>query len=78
MRAEGVDLLTQEEVDKLKDGTRITVIWSGGNVPHDYIVDSPRFGVRFALADVDGQWVRSAVLRYVGSYPLTQVWLTPS
>ena len=31
-------LLTQDEVDRLKDGTPVTITWSGGNGPHEYVV----------------------------------------
>lgn len=31
-----MSLLTQAEVDKLPDDTKILVIWSGGNGPHEY------------------------------------------
>ena len=30
------DPLTRQEVEALPDGTRIIVIWSGGNGPHRY------------------------------------------
>lgn len=31
-------LLTQDEVDHLDDGTPVTITWSGGNGPHEYVV----------------------------------------
>lgn len=31
-------LLTQEEVDALPDGTKVMVLWSGGNGPFEYIL----------------------------------------
>jgi hypothetical protein len=32
-------LLTQEQVDRLPDGTHIMVKWGGGNGPHEYITE---------------------------------------
>lgn len=33
------ELLTQEQVNNLPDGTEIVVIWAGGNGPHRYSVE---------------------------------------
>ena len=30
--------LTQEEVNNLSIGTKVRIIWSGGNGPHDYVI----------------------------------------
>lgn len=30
--------LTQEEVNRLPNKTRVMVLWSGGNGPHEYII----------------------------------------
>lgn len=30
------DFLTQEQVNELPIGTRVEVVWSGGNGPHEY------------------------------------------
>ena len=32
------DLLTQDEVNNLKEGTKVIIVWSGGNGPHEYII----------------------------------------
>lgn len=33
------ELLTQEEVNRLADGTAVAVVWPGGNGPHRYSVE---------------------------------------
>jgi hypothetical protein len=32
------DLLTTSEVSELVEGTPVTITWSGGNGPHDYVI----------------------------------------
>jgi sensor histidine kinase regulating citrate/malate metabolism len=40
--------LTEDEVAALSEGTPITVTWTGGNGPHDYVVTVDGRGIRFA------------------------------
>jgi len=58
------DLITQEQFDALDDGTVVTIIWCGGNGPHDYVVKKDEHGNNrcggFFIDDV-------------GEHPLTQV-----
>ena len=71
------DPLTEKEVSKLPEGTPITVVWSGGNGPHDYVV-TVRGDQRYAAVNTDpGDRMRFYnPLRFVGqrSYH-TRVWL---
>ena len=39
-------MVTREEALALQDGTLVRVVWSGGNGPHDYVIDVDRFGTR--------------------------------
>jgi hypothetical protein len=48
-----VSLLTEAEVAELVEGTRITITWSGGNGPHDYMVAVDKYGVRYAAINDD-------------------------
>ncbi len=36
--------LSQSQVDSLPDGTKVMIVWSGGNGPHKYEVCSHRGG----------------------------------
>jgi len=36
--------LTQSEVDNLPEGTPVTVTWTGGNGPHNYLIVKNRYG----------------------------------
>lgn len=38
--------VTKAWAAQLRDGTLVRVVWSGGNGPHDYVIDVDRFGVR--------------------------------
>jgi hypothetical protein len=38
------DPLTQEQCDRLPAGTRVLVIWTGGNGPCEYVTGTPRNG----------------------------------
>lgn len=40
--------LTAEQVETLRPGALIEVIWSGGNGPHRYVVHVDKWGRRFA------------------------------
>lgn len=40
--------LTADEVADLPEGTPITVRWSGGNGPHDYVIAVDHNGERYA------------------------------
>ncbi len=62
-------LLTQAEVDALPTGTRIQVIWSGGNGPSEYRVLVDEWGTRWAEV-VPGA---HHLLEAVGPRPLTEV-----
>jgi hypothetical protein len=64
------ELLTQEQVDTLPDGTKVFVIWVGGNGPHEYTKET-RDGYSYAFTD--GHEVSE--LEFIGEYPRTQVWL---
>ena len=39
------NLLTQEELNNLPDRTKIIVIWSGGNGPHEYVLRQTDHGL---------------------------------
>jgi hypothetical protein len=49
-------LLTQQEVDALPSGTRVSIKWAGGNGPHEY-----------ELTNVNGQ-AFTTVPRIIGSH----------
>ncbi len=61
--------LTQAQVDSLPTGTRIRVIWSGGNGPHEYLTERDRDGTVLVNN------VYHDALKFVGERPLTQVFL---
>lgn len=63
-------MLTQEEVDQLPEGTRVSIIWSGGNGPHEYIIGK-HYGLSYVRDHFTGG-VRDR-LWPVGSHPLTVV-----
>jgi hypothetical protein len=42
------DPLPAEQVIELAEGTPVTIIWSGGNGPHDYVITVNKWGVRHA------------------------------
>lgn len=43
--------LTPDEVNRLPEGATVTVIWSGGNGPHDYLVVVGDDGQRYVAAE---------------------------
>lgn len=67
--------LTEEEVAQLEEGTPVTVIWSGGNGPHDYIITVNAAGDRHAWSGISlGTRVYNP-LRFVGQERFhTRVW----
>jgi hypothetical protein len=72
--------LTPTEVRRLPGGARITVTWSGGNGPHDYVVRWWR-GDPYAITEDEARrqppgWVDVVrALDFIGpSQPRTQVW----
>lgn len=69
--------LTPDEVAELADGTPITVIWAGGNGPHDYVVSVNDHGTRCAWKDDGEERLRFYnPLRFVGQERFhTRVWL---
>lgn len=42
------ELLTAEEVEKLPNGTKVIITWSGGNGPHRYVIQRIRYGTIIA------------------------------
>lgn len=62
--------LSQAQVDRLRDGTRVLVRWSGGNGPFKYVV-RVRDGVRWAYTPEEN--IAVAVLSLCGDRPLTEV-----
>ena len=73
------DPLTADEVAQLSDGTRVIIIWSGGNGPHTYVIaadeDDPR---RYAVIprDVENERMRHYnPITFVGTQRYhTRVW----
>ncbi len=62
-------MLTKEEVKALPSGTDITIIWSGGNGPHDYILLNYA-GHQFTIP----RYALSLPLSFLGiKQPFTQV-----
>jgi hypothetical protein len=47
------DLLTTSEVSELVEGTPVTITWSGGNGPHDYVIAVDERGRRHAAPNND-------------------------
>lgn len=68
--------LTAAEVAELAEGTPITVIWSGGNGPHDGIVTVDEVGNRYYWVERFGEGLRFYnPLRFVGQARFhTRVW----
>lgn len=63
-------------VAELPEGTPVTVLWSGGNGPWNYIITVSKWGHRYAWSEERDERMRFYnPLEYVGEYPLTQVWL---
>jgi len=71
-------MLTQEELDALPPGTLITVVWSGGNGPFEYVV-AKKWGRTYAAFIRRGVLHLVAELDFVGpERPHTMVWLKES
>lgn len=69
--------LTEDQVAELEEGTPVTIIWSGGNGPHDYTITVGEDGQRYAMLDRAGRVTRfTNPLRFVGQRRYhTRVWL---
>lgn len=75
-------VLTAEQIEELPEGTPISVIWSGGNGPHDYLLHHDAFGSYAAPnppyedADVQRRMEVYNPLRFIGDKQFhTRVWL---
>lgn len=42
--------LSAEEVERLPEGARVVVIWSGGNGPHEYVIAVDERGERYTVS----------------------------
>lgn len=68
--------LTQEEVNRLPDGTAVVILWAGGNGPFGYTIRRKN-GLVFAALEVGSVYDGlSGPLDHIGEHPRTQVWLT--
>jgi len=71
------DALTEEQVAALPEGTPVTVIWSGGNGPHNYVIAVDQWGQRYAatIEDPDDRMRFYNFLRFTGVQRFnTRVW----
>jgi hypothetical protein len=70
--------LSREQVEVLPVGTPITVIWSGGNGPHRYLIHVGLDGQRYAAPlDLHRTMLEYNPLTFVGRERYhTRVWLT--
>ena len=69
--------LTAFDVAALPNDTPITVTWSGGNGPHDYVISVDKWGQRYAAINTDPEDRMRFYnqLTYVGVKPgWTRVW----
>lgn len=67
--------LTEEQVAELDEGTPVTIIWSGGNGPHDYVIAVSEAGQRYAWGGVEGRLRYYNPLHFVGQRRFhTRVW----
>jgi hypothetical protein len=66
-------VLSESEVAALKDGERVSVVWSGGNGPHKYEIGITRSGqvaVKHRLRGIGpdaGKVYRMTVLDFIGT-----------
>jgi hypothetical protein len=68
-------LLTQEEVNNLQLGTKVTIIWSGGNGPFNYTIQDKCGELSLVSKfNKNAGWFYGQIDN-VGEHPLTQVWL---
>ena len=70
--------LTEAEVGALPEGTRVVVIWTGGNGPHRYRITVDRRGDRYAWSGAgrDARLRFYNRLHFVGGERFhTRVWL---
>ncbi len=63
--------LTEHEVSLLPNGSKILILWSGGNGPHEYIKGEDFYG--YPIAWTIDKHIRHDLI-FIGEYPLTQVW----
>ena len=68
------DPLTDWQVAELREGTPVTVIWSGGNGPHDYEITVDGRGQRYVCAPGEDN-ERMRYYNPIRFDPLTRVWL---
>lgn len=65
---EFVKQLTQEEVNALPSGTRVLILWTGGNGPYEYLSEK--------IEEGGPVFIGATPLDFVGmEYPFTLVWL---
>ena len=55
--------LTRDEVAQLDEGTRVVIIWSGGNGPHEYTITIDTLGERCAWSRPQ-RWGPNDPMRY--------------
>lgn len=68
--------LTEAEVAELAEGALVTVIWSGGNGPHDYEIAVDARGQRYAWTGRCESVPFYNPLRFIGQERFhTRVWL---
>ena len=72
-----IKYLKQKAVDNLPAGTKVMIIWSGGNGPHEYIIHKRRGSQRSFVNEDNpnaGWW--DGLIDFVGSEKYhTKVWL---
>lgn len=64
--------LTQSEVDALDEGTKVLIVWGGGNGPHEYTIHKPWEGHSWAKE------ANSPITSCGSKSPSTLVWLVPT
>lgn len=69
-------MLSEDDLDALPEGTPITVIWSGGNGPHGYLLHNcGEYGLYAAPVDGNENLKHYNPLTFVGTERfLTRVW----
>ena len=58
--------LTADELAALPEGTPITVLWSGGNGPHRYLIHHDAHGVYAASVDGNPRLLTYNPLTFIG------------
>jgi hypothetical protein len=73
--------LSAEDVERLPEGSRVVVIWSGGNGPHECVIAVDEGGQRYTVSperanDLDDRMRWYNPLHFVGGERYhTRVWL---